>query len=101
MGNNKNENHLPIYGPGPVYVGVIVALTAAAVLFRNASIFADGKVTFARVPFVVAGSFSILSGIALWIYAVPVSKIDDGILENRLVTTGAYAWVRNPIYSAF
>ena len=39
-------------------------------------------------------------GIALWIYAVPISKIDDGIKENRLVTTGAYALVRNPIYSA-
>ena len=46
------------------------------------------------------GVILIAAGVALWIYAVPVSKIDDGIRENRLVTTGAYALVRNPIYSA-
>lgn len=38
--------------------------------------------------------------IALWIDAVQKSDIDAGILENRLVTDGAYALTRNPIYSA-
>ncbi len=33
--------------------------------------------------------------------AVIVSNIDANIEKNHLVTTGVYAWVRNPIYSAF
>ena len=36
----------------------------------------------------------------MWIMAVIVSKLDDNIKKNHLVTTGIYSWVRNPIYSA-
>ena len=36
----------------------------------------------------------------MWIMAVIVSRVDDNIKKNQLVTTGIYAWVRNPIYSA-
>ena len=39
-------------------------------------------------------------GAVMWIMAVIVSKVDDNIKKNHLVTTGIYAWVRNPIYSA-
>ncbi|MBR1407607.1 MAG: isoprenylcysteine carboxylmethyltransferase family protein [Clostridia bacterium] len=94
----KNNGHLPVYGPGPVYVGVIAGLTLVAVCLRDAPLFASGRLHSAVLT--VIGVIAVLAGIALWIYAVPVSKIDDGILNNRLVTTGAYALVRNPIYSA-
>ena len=96
----KNPEHLPLYGVGPLYVYAIAALTLAAVLMRNLSLFASGKLEAAHVPLLILGLLLILADIALWIYAVPISKIDDGIKENRLVTTGAYALVRNPIYSA-
>ena len=96
----KNEKHLPIYGVGPLYVFVIAVLTLAAVLMRNMPFFSSGKLSVLRIPLLIAGVVFVAAGIALWIYAVPISKIDDGIKENRLVTTGAYALVRNPIYSA-
>ncbi len=96
----KNEEHLPIYGVGPLYVFVITVLTLAAVLMRNMPFFSSGKLSVLRIPLLIAGVVSVAAGIALWIYAVPISKIDVGIKENRLVTTGAYALVRNPIYSA-
>ncbi len=96
----KKQNHLPLYGVGPVYVYVIAALTAAAVLMRNTSFFPSGKLDAIHSPLLVLGIILILAGAALWVYAVLISKIDDGIKENRLVTTGAYALVRNPIYSA-
>lgn len=96
----KNKEHLPIYGVGPIYVYGIAALTLAAVLTRNARSFASGKLEAVHVPLLFLGIALILAGIALWIYAVPISRIDDGIKANRLVTTGAYALVRNPIYSA-
>lgn len=96
----KKQDHLPVYGVGPIYVYVIAALTLAAVLLKNLPLFSSGKLDSIRTPFMIIGIMLILGGIALWIYAVPISKIDDGIKENRLVTTGAYALVRNPIYSA-
>ena len=96
----KENKHLPVYGVGPLYVAVIAALTAAAFCMRNLPVFTSGRMEGIRVTLVILGIIMIVGGIALWIYAVPVSKIDDGIKENRLVTTGAYAIVRNPIYSA-
>ncbi|MBQ8953870.1 MAG: isoprenylcysteine carboxylmethyltransferase family protein [Clostridia bacterium] len=94
------QDHLPIYGVGPLYVYVIAALTLAAGLMRNLPLFSSGRIEEGRSMLMIAGIILIVAGIALWIYAVPISKIDDGIKENRLVTTGAYALVRNPIYSA-
>ena len=43
------------------------------------------------MPLLITGAVFTAAGNALWIYAVPLSKIDDGIKENRLVTTGAYS----------
>lgn len=96
----KKQDHLPIYGVGPLYVYVIAALTLAAFFLRKLPVFSSGQMKEMRTPLLVLGILLILSGIALWIYAVLISKIDDGIKENRLVTTGAYALVLNPIYSA-
>ena len=96
----QNQDHLPIYGVGPLYVFGIAAFTLAAVLLRNHPAFASGRIEMGRPVLLIFGILLIIAGAALWIYAVPVSKIDDGINENRLVTTGAYALVRNPIYSA-
>ncbi|MBO5496329.1 MAG: isoprenylcysteine carboxylmethyltransferase family protein [Oscillospiraceae bacterium] len=96
----KKQEHLPVYGVGPLYGCAVAALTLAAVLMRDLPLFASGRLEGPGPLPVVLGSILIAAGIALWIYAVPISKIDDGIKENRLVTTGAYAIVRNPIYSA-
>ncbi|MBQ7432092.1 MAG: isoprenylcysteine carboxylmethyltransferase family protein [Lachnospiraceae bacterium] len=54
-----------------------------------------------RLLFIILGAAFALFGISLWVKAVLKDKVDDGIIENRLVTSGAYAIVRNPIYSAF
>ena len=96
----KKQDHLPMYGVGPLYVAVIAALTLAAFLLRKLPVFSSGQMQETRTLFLILGILLILSGVALWMYAVLISKIDDGIQENRLVTTGAYALVRNPIYSA-
>lgn len=37
----------------------------------------------------------------MWYSAVFRAKVDGHIKGNTLATTGVYAWVRNPIYSAF
>ncbi len=96
----KKQEHLPVYGVGPLYGCSIAALTLAAVLMRDLPMLASGRLEGLELFSVILGSTLIAAGIVLWIYAVPISKIDDGIKENRLITTGAYALVRNPIYSA-
>lgn len=96
----NNKDHLPIYGPGPVFGGVVIALTVAAMLCRNLPVFQCGNIAALRIPLIVIGIILILFAVFLWVYEVIITKIDDGILHNHLVTTCAYALVRNPIYSA-
>ena len=95
------KDHLPLYGVGPFYVYCVVLLTVAAVLMRNLSFLSSGRVDPLRVPLLVLGIIFIVLGVVLWVMAVFGAKIDANIVKNQLVTTGVYAWVRNPIYSAF
>lgn len=95
------RDHLPLFGVGPLYVLCVVLLTVASVLMRNMSFLASGKIASLRVPMLVLGIILIVLGAFLWVMAAIVSKIDANIVKNQLVTSGAYAWVRNPIYSAF
>ena len=96
----NDKDHLPIYGPGPVFGGVVIALTVAAMFCRNLPVFQCGNRVSLRIPLIVIGIILILFAVFLWVYAVIITKIDDGILQNHLVTTGAYASVRTPIYSS-
>lgn len=97
----NKEAHLPMYGVGPVYVSVIIAATAAAVAAGNNAFFESGMVKELKIPLAVAGILLIVFGVYLWHGAVFRARVDDGIIENRLVTSGVYSLVRNPIYSAF
>lgn len=97
----KKDEHLPVYGIGPVYVISILIATAVAVLLRGIPVFASGKLIALRIPLVVIGTLFIILSAFMWIQAVIVSKLDEHIRKNHLVTPGVYAWVRNPIYSAF
>lgn len=97
----KNTEHLPVYGIGPVYVASIVLPTLLAVLFRDHPAFASGRLIKLRIPLVVIAVIFISIAAFMWIQAVVVSELDENIKKNHLLTSGVYAWVRNPIYSAF
>ena len=96
----KKKEHLPLFGVGPIYVYTIAILTLIAFLCRNLPVFEAGKLTNSKTLLIVLGSVLIVIGAVMWIMAVIVSKVDDNIKKNHLVTTGIYAGVRNPIYSA-
>ena len=94
----KNSDRLPLYGVGPLYGAITVALTVAGCVAGSHISF--GKVPTLRIPLLILGILLILYGVSLWVRAVIVAKLDDNIKENRLVTGGVYSHVRNPIYSA-
>ena len=94
----KNSDHLPLYGVGPLYGAITVALTVAGCVVGSLVHF--GRVPQFKTPLLILGILLIVYGVSLWIRAVLVAKLDDNIKENRLVTGGVYAHVRNPIYSA-
>ena len=98
---SEGNRHLPLYGPGPAYVASIVALTAAGIVLARLGVIPDARITAAAWPLRLAGALLAAGGIALWAAANFDARIDDGIISNTLVTSGVYAWVRNPIYTGF
>lgn len=97
----KQQKQMPMYGVGPVYVAVIIALTAGGLALSASGATASGRLPGLRAPFALLGSLLIAAGAWLWYSAVFRARVDDHIRNNTLATTGVYAWVRNPIYSAF
>lgn len=98
---NKNKNHLPLYGVGPIYGCIIIAATAAGILCSKFKIIPYASLSAIKMILLIIGVLLIAAGAVLWFSAVFRAKIDDGITNNHLVTSGVYALVRNPIYSAF
>lgn len=97
----KKKKHLPMYGVGPVYVAAIVGVTVLGIVLSSRNMIPFIQYEGITVVMPVLGIGLVVYGIFLWYAAVIKDKIDDGIMNNRLVTTGVYAQVRNPIYSAF
>ena len=90
-----------MYGVGPVYVCCIIFLTIIGIWLSVSHQIPFKQTEVLHIPFVLVGIFLIVMGAVLWFEAVFRSKVDEHIKNNSLVTTGIYAWVRNPIYSAF
>lgn len=97
----KEKKHMSYFGVGPIYVTVIFIITIVAIYISKMEYFSAGAISILKFPLFIVGIILIALGIILWIQAVLISKIDRNIAKNKLVITGAYAWVRNPIYSAF
>ena len=95
----KNQSHLPRYGVGPYYVAAIITLTVFGILLVRNGTLQSGSVPQMRMVFSIAGGILVLLGNYIWIAAIFQSKIADNIYSNKLITTGIYAHVRNPIYS--
>ena len=90
-------------GVGPVCIAIMIVCTAAGIVPIKFDILKNGNVSSAipSILFMIAGILCIAGGIALWLAAVIGCRIDIKIKSNQLETCGIYAYVRNPIYSAF
>ena len=87
----KKSKTLPIYGVGPIYVISCLILTIIALILNCYKI----------IPVLKFLDLFIIIGAILWLSAVLLTQIDRKIKEGKLITTGIYSIVRNPIYSAF
>mgnify|MGYP000642505997 FL=1 len=87
-------------GIGPVCIAIMFVFTGAGIALVKSGALKSGMINNA-LPFVIAGILCIAGGIALWFAAVIGCRIDIKIKSNQLETCGIYAYVRNPIYSAF
>ena len=95
------KDHLPILGVGPLYVITIVLLTIISIFLSATRFIPVITFTNMRWIFILIGILCFAIGITLWLRAVIIDKLDTHIIKNELITTGVYAYVRNPVYSAF
>ena len=95
------KDHLPILGVGPLYVITIVLITIISIIFSATRFIPVITFTNMRWIFILIGILCFIIGITLWLKAVIIDRLDAHIIKNELVTTGVYAYVRNPVYSAF
>ncbi len=93
--------HLPILGVGPMYVITIILMTVISIILSTIRMIPIIIFTNIRWIFVLSGILCFIIGITLWLKAVIIDRLDAHIIKNELVTTGVYAYVRNPVYSAF
>jgi len=93
------KDKLPVYGVGPIY-GIGISAISVLMIILAKTLFKSGSIEGLKIPFLILGIIFILGGVAVWISAVIIAKIDDGIKSNTLVTHGIYAYCRNPIYTA-
>ncbi len=95
------KGHLPILGVGPLYVITIILMTVISIILSATRFIPVITFTNMRWIFILIGILCFIIGITLWLKAVIIDRLDTHIIKNELVTTGVYAYVRNPVYSAF
>ena len=95
------KGHLPILGVGPLYVITIILMTVISIILSATRFIPVITFTNMRWIFILIGILCFIIGITLWLKAVIIDRLDAHIIKNELVTTGVYAYVRNPVYSAF
>lgn len=103
MKKDTDKKALPPFGVGPLYVIVCAVITAAGIVLDRFGVISMGKIVNlpVKIVFYVLGGILIVSGIVTWLFAVVIGKVDKDIESGKLKTTGVYAVVRNPVYSAF
>lgn len=97
----SQEFKMPAFGVGPMYVFTCLILTIVALCLHFKGYLYQGEVNKGKIIFIIAGILLILFGIYLWLQAVIVEKINKKVKEKKLITSGVYSFVRNPVYSAF
>ena len=94
------KNHLPLLGVGPVIIAGQVLITVIGVIASYRGYFDAGKIELLNIPLKIVGIGLMVFGFFLNYSAKHRSKLFEMVAENKLITTGVYSIVRNPVYSA-
>ena len=94
------KNHLPLLGVGPVIIAGQVLITVIGVIMSYRGYFDAGKIELLNIPLKIVGVGLMVFGFFLNYSAKHRSKLFEMVAENKLITTGVYGIVRNPVYSA-
>lgn len=97
----KKREHLPFYGVGPFIGGFQVVITVIGIILSCLGLFDFGKIELLNIPLKIIGLALIAFGLYLFYGAHYKARLFDNVAENKLVTTGVYSIVRNPVYSGF
>lgn len=95
------EKSMPVFCVGPLFVITTVLVTIVAVFLNRRGLLHNGKITSEAWVFTALEIIFIALGVYLWLASVIGSKINKNAKEGKLITTGVYGIVRNPVYSAF
>ena len=96
----KERNHLPLFGVGPVIIAFQILITVIGIIASHQGYFDAGKTELLNTPLKIIGIGLILFGFYLNYSAKYKTKLFEMVAENKLITTGIYAIVRNAVYSA-
>ena len=96
----KEKSHLPLLGVGPVIVAGQVLITVIGVIASSLGCFDAEKIEWLNIPLKIVGIGLMVFGFFLNYSAKHKSKLFEMVAENKLITTGVYGIVRNPVYSA-
>ena len=96
----KGKSHLPLFGVGPVIIALQILITAVGIFMSYRGYFDVGKTRLLNIPLKMIGAGLILLGFYLNYSAKRKSKLFEMVAKNKLITTGVYSVVRNPVYSA-
>ena len=96
----NEKGHLPLLGVGPAIIAFQVLITVIGVIASYRGYFAAGKKELLNIPLKIMGIGLMVFGFFLNYSAKHKSKLFEMVAENKLITTGVYSMVRNPVYSA-
>lgn len=95
---DKN-NHLPLYGVGPVIIYGQFIFTAITIILTYVFDLKFPVINVLNIVFRITGVLLIASGLYLDLSAKVKSKLFKNVEDNKLITDGVYSIVRNPVYS--
>jgi protein-S-isoprenylcysteine O-methyltransferase Ste14 len=97
----KEGQKLPMFGIGPkliMTIGLLVVISIVLFVYVLKIGTVEGPAAWI---FRAVGIVFFVLGFIIWFIGALKSGMDESISDNKLNTSGIYAWVRNPMYSGW